>query len=562
MATKSAKTLDQRRSNAVFSASQPTPGPLYQDQRKRYVDAAKNIEKTATGIEGTVYDLFGPEFIGSLALALDPFQDFNFDSGLISYWNRDRVEHHGAYDNIPIRRVGHRWYHLRNYIIDEPTPIPEYLVEEYADPIIETTGYVAYNEDSIISDTTNRTRTQFSYNYPGFTTPSVPFGMMKMSKFSYDDETPEEMSRYVTAKTTAYSNPSLYDIESDIDYVAYSGTNTIAAPSSPPLSDRLDMEEFAWDFLNKEIIGLIPKATASKRLFNSFYQITELKDLPQTIEGVLQLKDLLGGRLSAQELRNPKLSPIGIGANQYLNYQFGLASIYQALDGFLKLPARATKRLNYLIRNNGKVVTGRHIEKYPGATPPSDSPPSFDYDLPDWLHVKSATTRHTFDVEVRLAINQQIRFPELAVPEFSDTNYRDLLGLNPTAADIYNIIPWTWLVDYFVDLGGYIDCMDAINSDRQIINYGFATFVSLESLIHEFVLGATNSYTSYDIHGGVAEEVYTENVYPCKRTYQRKFQQRVDISYLDGVKTYGKNWVQNLNPFQYSILGALIAKGS
>jgi hypothetical protein len=126
--------------------------------------------------------------------------------------------------------------------------------------------------------------------------------------------------------------------------------------------------------------------------------------------------------------------------------------------------------------------------------------------------------------------------------------------------DVYNIIPWSWLVDYFVDLGSYIQMMDAINSDRQLINYGFATFVSTESLTNEFVLKSTSSYIKTNTVGDTVKEVYMDTKYPCKKVYQRKYQLRADISYLDGVKTFGNNWVGNLNSFQTSILGALLAK--
>jgi len=46
-----------------------------------------------------------------------------------------------------------------------------------------------------------------------------------------------------------------------------------------------------------------------------------------------------------------------------------------------------------------------------------------------------------------------------------------LYGLNPTPSVIYNMIPWTWLIDWFSNTGDMISNMDAGVADRLAYDY-------------------------------------------------------------------------------------------
>jgi hypothetical protein len=50
--------------------------------------------------------------------------------------------------------------------------------------------------------------------------------------------------------------------------------------------------------------------------------------------------------------------------------------------------------------------------------------------------------------------------PDFSAPYWAETRWdqtRRVLGLNLSLATIWNAIPWSWLVDYFTDIGAYLD---------------------------------------------------------------------------------------------------------
>jgi hypothetical protein len=46
-----------------------------------------------------------------------------------------------------------------------------------------------------------------------------------------------------------------------------------------------------------------------------------------------------------------------------------------------------------------------------------------------------------------------------------------IYGLRPSPAVVYNAIPWTWLIDWFSNLGDIIDNLDAGVADRLAADY-------------------------------------------------------------------------------------------
>lgn len=540
----SRKTLDQRRSSLLYESNR-SPGVLYQEQRKGYVEAATQ-EMANGGFEGLVISLFGPEFVGSLALALDPTRDFKMGTQVIAEANRFRTLRSQGDTRTRLYKPALRSLEWRNYLFDEDIKVDRFLYSshDFIDPTVNLVD--DYWESSFSSDATNRTRPINSN-----------FGEFELSIFTVNGNQSTTFSR-VTDKLTIQDATKGY-FRWTRDEQLHQPLGPPFLPNGLPLSPSYNMYGFSMDFIQDEIYWMLPKCLSTKRLFNTFYQITELKDLPGTVRGVLKLKEDIKELCSlGTSTKNKSVNKL-LG-DQYLNYRFGLESIYQAATGYLRLPSKATKRLNYLISRNNKVTTGRFKNRFEGdiKTPLSDTP-LFIYDGPDWLDVASQSVQTKFDVELRLVVNQLITFPTLAVPKFSDKNYRDLLGLNPTIGDLYNLIPWSWLVDYFSSLGDYIDTMDAINSDQQLINYGMCSFISNETTTNQYVLGAANERIIADWDDNVLHSESYDSFFAGSTEYKRHYHTRFDVSRFDGTKVFG-NGSGNLSFFQYSILGALLAK--
>jgi len=330
---------------------------------------------------------------------------------------------------------------------------------------------------------------------------------------------------------------------------------SMSAPSSALFIDtpKVFAESYLQDNLLKDLADL-----PNVRVFNSAREFGELKDTPQLIRTLVSLKDAIRSVVTksgrAALVRD---LPAFIG-NQYLGYQFGIQPTLKTLLALPTLPAKAAKKLNFLIRRAGKGTTSR-LDRKVTIQRPMGFLPTFQYQLPPFLVLDSESVSHAIEVERRMVVNRTIRFPTVTVPEFGDINYRRILGIQPTLKDVYNLLPWSWLVDWFGNMGEYIQIMENIYRDDELVNYGFYSFVANEIIDHKFVLKLNPEFTgfpsTFDFDGNSKK-------FLVNYVYSRKLHLRKSLAGFTGVKTFEGQQApsEGLNTFQTSILGALLAK--
>lgn len=549
MPKKGRRTLEQRR-KSVFKNPTTDPERVFEILQKDYVGAVRHRAKVSSGLEWLVTNMM-PSVVSHLALMADPLRDFRITTSPISKANRFReFDTPGSRDEAFVGFGPLRGGLRRNWILDDPYfTKKEYLFSSWENPIEVSPFDPVFFERSSISDTSSRTRR-----------PGSEFG--EFEKFLYTYQTVHRDEIYASRVDKVWRpdiNPLFYDYGWRTDYFTSRGQASAVWTEDPVLSPREDMKDYALNMLAENVLHMLPECLQDRRLFNGFYQIAELKDTHLLIQQLKSCSKILLG-LMENGFGDHLLSNMDkIFADQHLGYQFGWKSYLQSIMGFLTLPSKCAKRMNYLIERNNRTITGRSKRTF-HLDPLLSSTPTWEYFTTDAVTLDSESDKLEFDVEIRLAVNQTVRFPTCSVPSLRDSNFRDLMGLNPTVSDLYNLIPWSWLVDWFSDIGDYIHVMDSINRDRSLINYGFATFVSTERLTHEYVLSAHNGYFEWSSPDDVAPYLSEDRVvkYPGKEIYERKYQLRVDISDLAKVKALWN--LPSLDDFQRSILGALITK--
>jgi hypothetical protein len=554
-------TVDQRRSNAAYSQSNPLLPFNRSKQRQRAFDAATEyFKRYKTPLTDTLQSLFGTEFFARAALWLDPLAPFRNSAGIIGYENRLRekpgFEHRGHVISTEHSITS------QNHLDDYPKPVSEFITSESDNPQFDFVNDDATKWTSYMWDSTRSSRAwEDSYASGEIYDRAIPsFGTMHFSKTKSEDYlTPNVVFTGYDEKQFIFADgvvTPFYNRQRFVNRLSIDGSCTSVSGSI--FVD--DLETHALDFMNENVSSILPGALASRRSFNLAYQVSELKDLPGLLRDIGNLQHLI-----ETYVKNPlkKLTELDKDlASLNLSWEFGVKSFASAVKGLLNLPEKATKRLNYLISRNSKVSTGRSMRSWLnydfGGTLPT-----FTFHLPNWVEVLDEHVERRVDIELRCVVNQTIQFPVLAVPSISNFDYLRLIGAVPTPADVYNIIPFSWLLDWFGGLGDYVDLMDAIHSDDQLINYGFLTIVINESLTHTANLKVTSeTYHWYSPSPGVTIDIdhsFSSKAMPYKKTYSRKYQQRVDIGSLEGVKSFGF-FQTNLSDFQSKILGSLFSQ--
>lgn len=171
--------------------------------------------------------------------------------------------------------------------------------------------------------------------------------------------------------------------------------------------------------------------------------------------------------------------------------------------------------------------------------------------------VTSTSTTAARYYEWRLSVNSVIRLPPLELPVLKEDLTRSLYGLKFRPSDIYNLIPWTWLLDWFTGIGDYIDAYCAMNEDTSIINWGLLTYASTG-----FVKGDQTGYVVsdyfYRMNNDPLVAHYRKLPTHCSSVLLYKYQRRVNLADVSDVKL---SWSpENLSGFQQSILTALLTQ--
>jgi hypothetical protein len=506
-----------------------------------YRDRAKELAAKATGVERLAYDILGPSLMGSIAYALDPLEKLKFIPTHVAPINRRR-----ELDAILFQR---RYYSRKEEHDIRDWWVTHWLAAFSHDDNYHTvfmdTSYEIFPQEEIrgfLYDTSRRTRQkddtqgEFELYAPKLSSPAFNKSRLGItSRVHVDIPGLWDANNYYREHIHwGYTEPAARIVKSDHD--------TWLA------SYRSD----ANSLIESRALELIAKALPTHRRFNLSYNIAELRELPsllrQSAEFFRRLYRSNGkAALSAE-----------FAGNSYLAYKFGWESTYQAIRRMLDLPAQINKEINHLIDRAGKPTTFHSRIRFTEDL--SSSPPlSFDYSIGDESFEPIFDSKGSHSVELRCALNCNVPLPLTDIPQLrSDLLLRKWGTGVPTPEDVFNIVPWTWLIDWFTGVGDYLNIIDAIAFDKSIINYALVSFVSKGEVNASF---QGKSVASDGYSEGSPPVGFTDTrIESSSRsaTFSFRYHLRKDGLSLPGVdSTYGRG---SLTDYQTSIIGALVAK--
>jgi len=325
-----------------------------------------------------------------------------------------------------------------------------------------------------------------------------------------------------------------------------------------------DMEyAYLENLISKNAISMLKDWSPHKRSSTLFRNIVELRDIPRSVaslQGTLINLRSLYTSMSKGRLRDIvfdlKKTANDI-PNEYLSYHFGWKQTYKDVMELLALPTTLSKKYDFLIKRAGKPTTFRLKREFLSGL--SDGlPGSFDYDKAPFpteydFQTETVLTRKT---ELRLVINSTFDFPPPNLISFRSHDVLDRMGLVPRPTDLYNLTPWTWLIDWFTGLGSYVELIDNMARDTSLVNWGMITGKTTGT----FATSLSSKTDDESVISGNAvpfSRVYTTRkmVHTSKLEYECQI--RKDVANAFDVKTIAG---LNLSAYQLSILGALLAQ--
>jgi hypothetical protein len=329
--------------------------------------------------------------------------------------------------------------------------------------------------------------------------------------------------------------------------------------------DTLRVAEYAYmdQLIAKQAPSMLKEWSPNKRTYTLFRNLVELRDVPRSIASLQESLKAFGKLYSSLSTnRTIRDAIFSLGPvlkqipNEYLSYHFGWKQLYKDLMELLALPEAMSKKYSFLIRRAGKPTTFRStLKSFDSAT--VGNVPGFSYTGGGALEYgNSESSRVQRTTTLQLVINATFDFPEVNAVSFRSHSYLDRIGLVPRPTDIYNLIPWTWLVDWFTGLGNYVEIIDNMARDDTLVNWGFITAKTSGVLTTEFKSKTDNrSYVIEDFVGTSTSISTTENRHSSALHFE--CQTRKDVATVLDVKTTCE---PNLSAYQKSILGAILAQ--
>lgn len=549
--SKSYPTIDQKRANASFDASGRSSSEV--TERERAIGPSENLTRKLWKLpnewaDKLVADVFGRDKIRSFALAMDPSRAFKTNFQLIDVVKRRRIKGtNGFFFNILVVQRTQIW---SNVEVDNPVPVTEYEVQDETYSFYDGRGDV--NFTTFFEDSTDKLRKK-----------GTKLSEMRQCKTETNWKVEHLLSYTNVDEYKQYwENPIFYERVRTTTTWYYDKGMPIVAPVDNWGNDKGVewFEESVKGFVKEQLPAILTPCLTNARQFNAFYQIGELKDLPLMIRKTRQFYDYLS-KLVKDPLHNLSVLDKRLG-DAYLNKEFGYDSLAQTAAQVMKLPTKIAKRFNYLLDRHGKRTTQRYKRTFKNPFIMGYFYPAVAYLIPASVRYELLEEEQTLvpTCETRTVVNTVVNFPKLAVPKFSDSTFRKLLGIEPTVTDLYNLYPFSWLYDWMNGAGDYLNLVETVINDDDLINYGMITAIVDCKWTIKGKLGIRDRYTEFSYEGDVLSETLGDMVeIPYNFQSHIRYRTRFDIASLEGVKSVdGRN--ENLSESQKSIIGALLTK--
>lgn len=518
-----------------------------------YEYSSMKRSKEANGLEGLIYKWMPLSLVRSFAFAIDPFSKFKVSPGIITPVNRTRELFSGT-----LLDARYSKYHSYSQTFNFQSK--DYGLTIYNPPLITdppdsklTSTVGRYGR---IKDTSRRTRLINSND-----------GELELFKFQAFSS--ERVTNYYFLSTDIYVNPSNGS-------QGHAGTisrkqRTIYPSAAYITKSRLNQLRdteiaLANSMLAKMAIPMYKGVNPQHRNYSLVRNLIELRDIPrsvsqlrQTVRDLAKFEPFLPYNLRSI-VYNTKAVVKDI-PNEWLSFHFGWRQLQNDLSGLLSSPAKIARQINFLMKRSGKATTYRSKRTDVSA----DSVASgFTYDVTiDDANAKTSS-RIIREHEYRMVINSTFTFPPVDLPRFRENMFSQKLGAYARATDIYNLVPWTWLVDWFTGLGNYIEIIDEVNRDESLINWGFISLVTKGSIVTEFT-STTTCFQGGRVYPPSPQPQYTyggnvsvNNPHTSNGDFtihlRKSLANVMDVNLTSDVGT--------LNPYQKSILGALVSQRS
>lgn len=361
-------------------------------------------------------------------------------------------------------------------------------------------------------------------------------GPWKMWKQTVENTPTEELVVYVNSSSVHYRGRFQCTASYSSSRQPPSGWNSLSNLNSMASSLENRGAE-AWNAMRPDLPD-----------FSLATEIMELKDMPRFLKDqTRRIRDLANREYRKRYKRRPPSKY----AQYHLELQFGWLPILRSILGFAETMRNKDSLLQQLIRDNGRPKRRkRNLTEAANNNDTGYKTGSFNTGwgvdvsplLPTGCYGQTSRSSGSNTLTSKTWCEGQFRYllpPGPRNRAWKRMMKRRIFGGRLTASDAYNIIPWSWMVDYFTDLGQFVQAVSPGVADKLICDYAYL----MRTIEYAFDTTATIS---------IRNGPNTYKHVSCRRRVWQTRKVRVEATPFGfGVKQ------TDLTPNQLSILGAL-----
>lgn len=527
--------------------------PNGMDPRKFYEYSLLSRAKSASGLEGLLYKYMPHSLIQSFAFAIDPLSNYKTSLAAVSPVTRTRIRELNSVLSGSAMSI--YWFRQTSGTIPnwDCVGCNSPFIVTYPPTIDKDTSQFKAQAPALNQrrDTTGKTRPIGS-----------SLGEFELFKSSINSPPRQNTGKANSDISINFGAFRTQRAKFKNEYTVSWGPQA-ATISSQNMNTIKDQELATCNSLiSSNILGMIGKVNPLARNYTLFRNVVELRDIPRSIVSLKRTAEeliTLGRTLNVQKYSQIVHDLRSISKripDEYLSYSFGWRQLYSDVMGLLNAPAKISSQINLLIERNGKDTSFRTKKEV--LLPSANGFPGFEY-RGNFFNDKNerTSTRSQRKAELRLVVNTNFSFPKADLPRFKRKLFAEKLGVSPTLTDLYNLVPWSWLLDWFTGFGNYVSIMEQVNSDKRIINWGLITCELTGSVITDYFSETEDKFNlSIDFVDSETKRLIANN-------HSSSFDYKAIVRKSVSSATSGLNIISDpssLTTYQKSILGALISQ--
>lgn len=253
---------------------------------------------------------------------------------------------------------------------------------------------------------------------------------------------------------------------------------------------------------------MLPRIKEELSIINSIIELKDFKRLPDLIKQFASVVPLIrNGLRSGNPLRTFR-DFLRLPASTYLTWEFAIAPLIDDICGVHAALAKFQAQIQNLISREGKMQT-RHFSwkwrEFPATQ--DELSPSGMLDQPGFILDDPAYTWKQYRIvetdasEFHAEIQYNYNYTEFQRVHALSLGLLDALGINFNTQIIWNALPWSFVVDWVVDVNRFLGQYGKVQNMEPVINiHQYLWSIKRKRTIKMFMQCSTNHPSVTDLY--------------------------------------------------------------